>query len=260
MPWTFSFRWQMKHRWTGIDWLESRGDPHVYSIVRIKDGVTMPQVQAELDTSPPHCPAVSERGRKAYVQTDPSRPDGDIFRRSCACFSGWSAGAGRYCAARRLRQPRSACSQRARQTARARLPSAWPWVEPLAHRPPDPCRGHCDFDLRGVFACGLAWIALTGLANWHPPTEYPLSFHIQPQPSLILMGLLISVFAGVVFGVMPLRQIFKTDPNDAIKSGGISLLQDAAGRFAMCCWRHRSRSAASPSRLHLSRCAAWAEH
>lgn len=34
----------------GDDWLERRSEPHVYSIVRIKDGVTLPQVQAELDT------------------------------------------------------------------------------------------------------------------------------------------------------------------------------------------------------------------
>ena len=81
----------------------------------------------------------------------------------------------------------------------------------------------------GACACVLAWIALTGLANWHPPTEYPMNFSVvHPQPSLILMGLLISVLAGVVFGVMPLRQIFKTDPNEAIKSGGIQ--SSAAGR------------------------------
>ena len=30
--------------------------------------------------------------------------------------------------------------------------------------------------LGGTCACGLAWIALTGLANWHPPTEYPFKF------------------------------------------------------------------------------------
>ena len=66
----------------------------------------------------------------------------------------------------------------------------------------------------------------------------------MPQPSLILMGFLISVLAGVLFGVMPLRQIFKTDPNDAIKSGGN---QSSAGRrwalrdvllaaqIALCC-------------------------
>jgi hypothetical protein len=34
----------------GDDWLERRSEPHVYSIVRIKDGVTNAQVQAELDT------------------------------------------------------------------------------------------------------------------------------------------------------------------------------------------------------------------
>ena len=37
----------------------------------------------------------------------------------------------------------------------------------------------------GACACALAWMALKGLANWHPPTEYPLGFHVvMPQPSL----------------------------------------------------------------------------
>src|SRR5450432_1377237 len=87
-------------------------------------------------------------------------------------------------------------------------------------------------------------MALTGLATWHPPAEYPMKFSVMPQPSLILMALLISVLAAVLFGVMPLRQIFKTDPNEAIKSGGI---QSSAGRrwalrdlllaaqIALCC-------------------------
>ncbi len=87
-------------------------------------------------------------------------------------------------------------------------------------------------------------MALTGLASWHPPTRYPIKFLVLPQPSLILMAFLISVLAGVLFGVMPLRQIFKTDPNDAIKSGGS---QSSAGRrwalrdvllaaqIALCC-------------------------
>jgi predicted permease len=61
---------------------------------------------------------------------------------------------------------------------------------------------------------------------------------------LILIGLLISVFAGGVFGVMPLRQIFKTDPQDAIKSGGVQTsvgrrwaLRDVllAAQVALCC-------------------------
>jgi predicted permease len=84
--------------------------------------------------------------------------------------------------------------------------------------------------LGGACACGLAWMALTGLASWHPSTQMPLSFFVWPEPSLILMALLISVLAGALFGVMPLRQIFRTDANDALKSGGIHAL--AGRRFA----------------------------
>ncbi len=34
----------------GVNWLDDRRNGHVWSIVRLKDGVTMTQVQAELDT------------------------------------------------------------------------------------------------------------------------------------------------------------------------------------------------------------------
>lgn len=52
------------------------------------------------------------------------------------------------------------------------------------------------------------------------------------------------MLAGILFGVMPLRQIFKTDPNDAIKSGGSKAtagrrwaLRDflLAAQIALCC-------------------------
>jgi predicted permease len=71
-----------------------------------------------------------------------------------------------------------------------------------------------------------------------------MRFFVLPQPSLILMAFLISVAAGVVFGVMPLRQIFKADPNETIKSGGIQsvagrrwALRDVllAAQIALCC-------------------------
>ena len=82
----------------------------------------------------------------------------------------------------------------------------------------------------GPCACLLAWIALDGLARWHPPANVPLMLPVTPQPSIILVSLAISLLAGFVFGVMPLRQIFKTDPNDAIKSGGFQFT--AGGRWA----------------------------
>jgi hypothetical protein len=99
--------------------------------------------------------------------------------------------------------------------------------------------------LGGVCACILAWMALSGLATWQAPTTFPIKFLVvMPQPSLTLIAFLISVLAGVLFGVMPLRQIFKTDPNEAIKSGGSLssagrrwVLRDVllAAQIALCC-------------------------
>ena len=91
----------------GVNWLESRSDRHVWSVVRIKDGVTMPQVQAELNTIAARIrQQFPKEEEKLIVQADPSRPDRRLFRCASACFSGWSDGAGWHCTARRLRQPR----------------------------------------------------------------------------------------------------------------------------------------------------------
>jgi predicted permease len=100
--------------------------------------------------------------------------------------------------------------------------------------------------LGGICACGLGWIALTGLANWNPPGRFPLSpsWLVLPQPSLIVITLIVSVLAAVLFGLMPLRHVFKTDPNDILKSGGSQsstggrwALRDVllAAQIALCC-------------------------
>jgi predicted permease len=58
------------------------------------------------------------------------------------------------------------------------------------------------------------------------------------------MAFLVSVLAGVLFGLVPLRQIFKANPNDAIKSGSAQsgsgrrwALRDVllAAQVALCC-------------------------
>jgi predicted permease len=230
----------------GFDWLESRVDPHVYSIVRLKDGVTMPQVQAELDT-------IAARIARQYPKEEEklsfklTRPGlmGDFFGAPARAFLAGVLGLagivllaacanlGSLFAARTADRTREIAIRMAIGSSRWRVVRQI-FLEAIVISV-----------LGGACACGLAWIAITGLANWHPPTEYPLGFHVlMPHPSLILMALLISLFAGVLFGVMPLRQIFKTDPNDAIKSGGNQLsagrrwaLRDVllAAQVALCC-------------------------
>jgi predicted permease len=229
----------------GGDWLESRSDHQIFSVVRIKDGVTLPQVQAELNT-------ITARIRRQYPKeeeklgfklTSPGLM-GDFFGGPVRGFLAGVLGLagivllaacvnlGSLFAARTADRAREIAIRMAIGSSRWRVVRQI-IVEALVIS-----------ILGGACACGLAWMALSGLANWHPPTEYPFRFHIQPQPSLILVALLISVLAGVLFGVMPLRQIFKTDPNDAIKNGGGQslagrrwALRDVllAAQIALCC-------------------------
>jgi predicted permease len=229
----------------GVNWLESRSYQNIWSIVRLKDGVTMPQVQAELST-------IAARLAREYPKDEEkltlkvTRPGlvGDFISGATRAFLAGVLGLagivllaacanlGSLFAARTADRTREIAIRLAVGSSR------WCVVRQIL------VEAFVISIIGGICACGLSWTALTGLANWHPPTEYPFKFHILPQPSLILMAFLISVLAGVVFGVMPLRQIFKTDPNDAIKSGGS---QSSAGRrwalrdvllaaqIALCC-------------------------
>jgi len=229
----------------GVDWLESRHEANVWGIVRIKDGVTMPQVQAELKM-------IGARMARQYPKEEEkmgfklTRPGlmGDFFGAPARGFMigvmglagivllAACANLGSLFAARTADRTREIAIRMAIGSSRWRIVRQI-LIEALVVS-----------ILGGACACGLAWIAITGLGNWHPPTEYPIKFHIAPQPSLILVGLLISALAGVLFGVMPLRQIFKTDPNDAIKSGSSQAsagrrwaLRDVllAAQIALCC-------------------------
>ena len=229
----------------GSDWLHSRQTRQVFSIVRIKDGISLPQVQADLT-------AVAARIIRQYPKQEDglafrlTRPGlvGDFFgapaRGFLAGVMGMAgivllaacANLGGLFAAR--------TADRAREIA-IRLAvgsSRWRVVRQIL------VEAFLISILGGICACGLSWSALTGLAQWRPPLDTPISFHILPQPSVMLMALLISLLSGVLFGIMPLRQIFSADPNDAIKSGSAQsvggrrwALRDLllAAQIALCC-------------------------
>jgi len=229
----------------GVNWLESRREKTVFPIVRIKDGITLTQVQAELDT-------IAAR----IQRQDPQEEDGLEFKLARPGLVGDFLGG----AARRFLAGvmvlagivlLAACANlgglfAARTADRTREiairmavgSSRWRVIRQVL------VEAVVISIVGGACACALAWIALSALGKWHPPTDYPMRFLIDPQPSLVLIALLISVFAGVLFGVMPLRQIFKTDPDDAIKSGGSQsgagrrwALRDVllAAQIALCC-------------------------
>lgn len=69
-------------------------------------------------------------------------------------------------------------------------------------------------------AAGVATLLLRMLTQWQPLAEMPVQFLVAPDAMLYLFAVLLALATGVLFGVIPARQIWKSDPNDALKSGG----------------------------------------
>jgi len=229
----------------GVNWRDNRLDKHVFPIARIKDGITLPQVQAELNT-------IATR----IARQDPKEEDGLAFWLAPPGLAGdfIAQPARRFLAGVMLLAGivlLAACANlgglfAARTADRTREiairlavgSSRWRVVRQIL------VEAFVISMLGGACACGLSWLALTALAQWVPPSDYPIKFLVYPKPSLIVMAFLISVLAGVLFGLMPLRQIFKADPNDAIKSGSTQSAQGRrwalrdlllAAQIALCC-------------------------
>src|SRR5450432_25630 len=198
----------------GTNWLETRRAKRIFSVVRIKDGVTLPQARAELD-------AIAARIRRQYpleeeglgfklaragLVGDTGGPPARAFLAGVMVLAGIvllaaCANLGSLFAARTADRTREIAIRMAIGSSRWRILRQF-LVEAFLIS-----------IVGGACACGLSWMALTGLANWHPPAEYPLQLSVRPQLSLIPISLLVSVLAGLLFGAMPLRQILKTDPN-----------------------------------------------
>jgi predicted permease len=228
-----------------FNWLDGRQNHNAWAIARIKEGINLPQVQADLNT-------VASRITKQFPKEEAGlsirvvRPGllGDTLGAPARAFLAGimalagivllaaCANLGGLFAARTADRTRELAIRMAIGSSRFRiLRQVLTEAFLLAL-------------MAGLAASALGWAALSGLGAWRPPTSLPLQFAVLPQPSLILAAGLFSFVAAVLFGIMPLRQILNADPNDAIKSG---VGQSSAGRrwalrdillasqIALCC-------------------------
>ena len=73
----------------------------------------------------------------------------------------------------------------------------------------------------GVLASLASLAMLNGLTNWKPPFgEYPVQFLVEPDPMVFLFAILLTLCTGVLFGLIPARQIWLTDPNATLRASG----------------------------------------
>jgi predicted permease len=74
--------------------------------------------------------------------------------------------------------------------------------------------------LGGIAATFLAKMLLHGLSQFHPQTEIPVQFLVEPDRLVYLFAAALAVLTGAIFGAIPARQVWKTDPNQTMKAAG----------------------------------------
>jgi predicted permease len=72
----------------------------------------------------------------------------------------------------------------------------------------------------GIAAAVVASVLLHGITVWHPHVEIPVQFLVEPDRVVILFSILLALLTGILFGIIPARQVWQTDPNQVLKAAG----------------------------------------
>ena len=72
----------------------------------------------------------------------------------------------------------------------------------------------------GIAGTFLAATLLSVLTQWQPISEYPIRVTVAPDWHTYAMAMLLSVASGILPGMLPARQIWRTNAMQAMKSGG----------------------------------------
>jgi predicted permease len=67
-----------------------------------------------------------------------------------------------------------------------------------------------------LFAAGL----LQALSRWQPFAEFPIHVTVLPDAKVYVVALLLSLGSGMLFGLLPARQIQRSDAAQVLKNGG----------------------------------------
>jgi predicted permease len=74
--------------------------------------------------------------------------------------------------------------------------------------------------LAGGFA-GLmgSIVLLRWLSMWQPVPQFPLHVPVSPDANVYLVAMVLALVSGVLFGVVPVRQILRANPYEIVKAG-----------------------------------------
>jgi predicted permease len=71
---------------------------------------------------------------------------------------------------------------------------------------------------------------LRALSVWHPSPRYPIIVPVAPDASVYWAALLLALASGFLFGVVPVRQILRTNAYEVVKAGSTGVVAGNTGR------------------------------
>jgi predicted permease len=60
---------------------------------------------------------------------------------------------------------------------------------------------------------------LRALSVWQPFSRFPMTIPVTPDANVYIVAVLLALVSGLLFGLVPVRQVMQTDPYDIVKSG-----------------------------------------
>jgi predicted permease len=65
---------------------------------------------------------------------------------------------------------------------------------------------------------------LRRLSAWNPFPQLPTNVPVNPDANVYAVAVLLALVSGILFGLVPVRQVLRTDPYELIKSGSLAKL------------------------------------
>ena len=71
----------------------------------------------------------------------------------------------------------------------------------------------------GALGLWSSVVLLHGLSAWQPLPRYPISVPVNPDANVYAVALGLALVSGLLFGIVPVRQVLRTDPYQVVKAG-----------------------------------------
>jgi predicted permease len=71
----------------------------------------------------------------------------------------------------------------------------------------------------GVAGLVASVVLLQRLSQWQPFPQFPMNIPVSPDANVYLVALLLALVSGFLFGIVPVRQVFRSNPYEIVKAG-----------------------------------------